>query len=397
MIKHLIKLVWNRKRANFPIALEICFSFLALFTVIVLAVNYTDNYRRPLGFSYQDVWNINVDMKQASDDYYSPEQLEAGRQIYSALKEFDEIEAVAGAHTQPFGEGGSFGRLEVEGREIEYRENEITDDFGRVMGVSLTRGRWFGKEDDGADWRPVVINQQLAQALFGDEDPIDRDIRPSNDRTRKRVVGVVSYFRHGGEFSNSENLIFNRIDIGAHLERPPRNWLIKLRPGTTRGFEETLIKRLQDVAKQWSFEAQAMTELREAEFKQKLVPIIVIGLVAFFLMIMVVLGLTGVLWQSVTRRTAEIGLRRANGATVLSIYRQILGELLIITSFGLIAGIVVVVQFPLLNIIGQFSSQVYVLSIAISLTIIYVLTIICGLYPSWLAAKVQPAEALHYE
>ena len=121
------------------------------------------------------------------------------------------------------------------------------------------------------------------------------------------------------------------------------------------------------------------------------------ALVAAFLMIMVALGLIGVLWQTVTQRTKEIGLRRAKGATKGKIYLQILGELLVITTAGLIAGVLVVVQFPLLDLLGFASGDVYATSIVVSLAAIYLLTIICGLYPSWMATKVRPAEALHYE
>jgi putative ABC transport system permease protein len=114
-------------------------------------------------------------------------------------------------------------------------------------------------------------------------------------------------------------------------------------------------------------------------------------------MLMVGLGLVGVLWQSVTQRTKEIGLRRAKGATAGDIYIQILGEIFIITSMGLIAGLLVVVQFPLLNLLGFLSGKVYIASIVVSMALIYLLTFVCGLYPSHLATKVHPAEALHYE
>ena len=63
-----------------------------------------------------------------------------------------------------------------------------------------------------------------------------------------------------------------------------------------------------------------------------------VGVVAGFLMLMVALGLTGVLWQNVTQRTREIGLRRAKGATARRIHRQILGELLVMTTLALAAG-----------------------------------------------------------
>jgi putative ABC transport system permease protein len=111
---------------------------------------------------------------------------------------------------------------------------------------------------------------------------------------------------------------------------------------------------------------------------------------------MVGLGLVGVLWQSVTQRTREIGLRRAKGATLQHVYKQILGELFVLTSIGLIIGIIVVVQFPLLDLIG-INTAVFGFGLVVSLVLIYALTLAAGLYPSWLATKVQPAEALHYE
>jgi putative ABC transport system permease protein len=397
MIKHLIKLVWNRKRANLLIALEIFISFLVLLAVIVLAVYFSDNYRRPLGFSYENVWNVQIDMKQLGDDDHTSEQAETGRQLYLALKEFDEIEAAAGAVTAPFSGTINRGGTPINGRSFEFRRNETTDDFAKVMRVNLIRGRWFGKEDDGSDWQPVVINRLSELAIFGNEDAVGKDIPGLDDQVRMRVVGVVEEFRHDSDFADPENIIFFRTNLSDPRNRPLRNLLIKLRPGTTRQFEEILVARLQAVAKDWSFQVQPLVELRESTLQLLLVPVSIATLVAAFLMIMVALGLTGVLWQNVTQRTKEIGLRRAKGATRQRIYRQILGELLIVTSFGLLAGVLVIVQFPLLNLIGFISTKVYVVSIIVSLVIIYLLTLVCGLYPSWLATKVQPAEALHYE
>ena len=103
------------------------------------------------------------------------------------------------------------------------------------------------------------------------------------------------------------------------------------------------------------------------------------------------------LWQSVITRRQEIGLRRAQGATAADIYRQILGELFIITSMGLIPGFLIVIQFPLLNLIADLKISTYFYSIVLSMLLMYSLTFLCGLYPGWLAARVRPAEALHYE
>ena len=51
MIRHLFKMIWNRKKSNFLLISEIFFSFLVLFAVLSLLVYYLNNYAKPLGFT----------------------------------------------------------------------------------------------------------------------------------------------------------------------------------------------------------------------------------------------------------------------------------------------------------------------------------------------------------
>jgi len=398
MLKHLFKLVWNRKRSSVLLIIEIFFSFIVVFAVVTLGAFYVDNYRQPLGYTYENVWNISIDMNQVSDDYWSPEQVATVNQLFLAARDFQEVEAVAGALSAPYEFGGRTSGMEIRSKNAEAQVNEVTDEFKEVMDLQLVAGRWFEKADDALNWQPIVINQKLNQELFGNEDPIGKPFAPwSSAETEIRIIGVVTDFRQGGEYASLGNYLFERRKLDNPQQRPPRNLLVKLRPGTTAEFEENLVERLQGVAKDWSFEIQPLVQKRESMMKLRLAPVIAAGVIAAFLMIMVGLGLVGVLWQNVTQRIKEIGLRRAKGATVGDIYTQILGELLVLTSFGLAIGVLIVVQFPLLDLIGFISTKVYLIGMFVSLLLIYFLTVAAGLYPSWLATRVQPAEALHYE
>jgi putative ABC transport system permease protein len=408
MIKHLCKLVWNRKRINFLVTLEIFFSFLVVFAVIVFAVYYTDNYRRPLGFDYENVWYIGVERRAGSDDKDMPQQLETSRRLLAALREFTEIESAAGVWGAPYSRGNwTSGRDDKKtGKSIYFGYNPVTDDLKDVLGLQMVSGRWFGKEDDGASYRPVVINRKLARDLFGDEDPVGKDMSDpeGKERVEQRVVGLIDDFRKNGEFAELGGYAIFRNDLTSKpgaprsiIGGPPRSLLIKVRPGTTAALEEKLLTRLQTEARDWSFRIKPLDEMRASVFQEYLVPMAAFGLVAGFLLIMVGLGLTGVLWLNVTQRTKEMGLRRAKGATRRRIYKQILGELFIVTTIGLLVGVLVVVQFPLLDLLGFASPEVYTASILVSLGLIYLLTTVCGLYPSLLATRVHPAEALHYE
>jgi putative ABC transport system permease protein len=121
------------------------------------------------------------------------------------------------------------------------------------------------------------------------------------------------------------------------------------------------------------------------------------GLIAAFLLVMVMMGLTGVLWQTVTQRTREIGLRRAKGATIPNIQHQVLGEVLVLTSLAVAAGSLVVAQVPLLDLVGAIDGRAYAAGLGLSVVCIYLLSIACAWAPSRLATSMPPAEALRYE
>jgi len=97
MIRHWMRLIWNRKRANFLIMIEIFISFLVLEVVVLIAAQYVYNYRHPLGFSIENVWTINVDPKSHDDDASRKRDRETMRQLLlTKLRVLELIQASLG-------------------------------------------------------------------------------------------------------------------------------------------------------------------------------------------------------------------------------------------------------------------------------------------------------------
>jgi putative ABC transport system permease protein len=401
MTRHLFKLVWNRKRTNALIILEIFFSFLVVFLVATLGIYFWDNYRRPLGFSYQNVWKISVDMNAADDDDNEAAivaRLKTFQRLLDEVEALEPVDAAAGAMVSPYDQGGWTSNQEIDGKQVEMEANSVTQGFAEVLGLELVAGRWFEDADEALAWNPTIIDQDLARALYGDENPIGRQLgRTEPPEKPNRIVGVVREFRKGGELSAQGNFMFQFQRLNEASWFQPRVLLVRVRPGTPAAFEEELTTLLQGVAPEWSFRIQPLTEARRSAFQELLAPLATGGIVAFFLLLMVALGLFGVLWQNLLQRTRELGLRRAAGASRAAVHRQVLWEQTLLTSFGVLLGAVVVVQVPILDLVGFIRPGVFAGGLLVAMAAIYLLSTLCALYPSAMAARVQPAEALRYE
>lgn len=400
MLRHLLQLIWKRKGRNLMLSFEILIAFMIVFAVAAFGVRSLQLYHLPLGFVADDVWS--VEMQAASDsntmfDTASYDQLKRG------LQALPEVKNLAFASAPPFAAHGMWSDVAVEGKgtRLKIELVEMTDDYPSVMGVSMVMGRSFSREDDGAASTPVIINRRLASELFGDVSPLGKEFDNSspNDKTRNmmRVIGVVSDFRKGGEFDAPHNVVFFRYKPKVTVDGL-RTILIKMAPGTPRAFEEKLQGQLKLIRNDLSYEIAPLSSLRKSAMSAQLVPMMILAVIAGFLLLMVAFGLFGVLWQNTTRRIPEIGLRRAIGASAAHIYRQIIAEQFLLSTGAMLVALVLLVQLPITGVLGEsLNGQVFLGATVLSMAAIYLISLLCSVYPGWRASRLSPTEALHYE
>jgi putative ABC transport system permease protein len=350
-----------------------------------------------LGYSYENVWRIGVDVAGCCGGLEAG-QAETFRRLLQEVESLDPVAAAAANVVVPYTQGGISGSWTIDGKQVEMEMDFVTPGFAEVMGLELVAGRWLQEGDAALAWDAFVIDRDLAQEVYGAEDPLGRQFGvPEPGERARRIVGVISDYRKGGELGASGNFMFGLMTLNAGVREVPRAFLIRVRPGTPAAFEETLVERLQGVAPEWTFSVKPMIQLREASFRFYLTPLAVGAVVAFFLLLMVGLGLIGVLWQNLIQRTREIGLRRAAGASRTAVHRQVVAEQLLLTTLGVAVGAVLVAQVPILDLVDFLSPRVFLGGLVLAAGAIYLLATLSALYPSAMASRIQPAEALHYE
>jgi putative ABC transport system permease protein len=397
MIGHLLKLAWRRRSSSALLLVELLASFVVVFVVATSVVYLGLCWRLPLGYQWRNVWSIEVDRLKTTDDTWTPEEVQGYARLLREGASIEGVEAIAGAMNAPYDNRTSSGDRPFGGHQVSMEFAEFTDGARDVLGLDLVKGRWFEPADDALPWSPVVVDEQFAREAFGEEDPIGKVFGAPPDDRDERIVGVVRDYRKGGELSIPGGFVMHRTPIGRVDVRPPQVLLVRAAPGVDVGFEERLVTRLHAIMPEWTFEPRALQDLRAESFRSRLVVLALGATIAGFLLLMVALGLIGVLWQNVTRRTREFGLRRAAGASQGDIRRQVIMEVVLTAAFALVIGAILAAQIPFLGIVPFVGAGTIAAGALIASILVLATVIAAGWYPSVLATRIRPAEALRDE
>lgn len=396
MLRHLLKLTWKRKTRNLMLSLEILLAFAIVFAVAAFAMRYWQLSRMPTGFDATDVWAVKVTPNRNSARIDAA-SYDAFRR---SLRELPEVQQVAFATAEPYSMSSMGGSWKAPGGgQVDTGMLDVSDDLDKVLGLRVIEGRWFSALDDGAAAIPVVLNRRMASAMFPGKAAVGQQFEDSDRGARVfyKVVGLVDEYRTSGELSAPDNFTFVRFVPGAG-ERAARTILLKLRPGVERSFETRLHRRLKLVNNAWTYQIAPVRDTRDTMMKTQLTPLIILGVIGAFMLLMVAFGLFGALWQNTTQRIPEIGLRRAVGARTTDIYGQIIAEQLLLSTTAIVLGLLLLVQLPLTGAFGDsLNWTVFTAAAGLSMGVIYLLSLLCSLYPGWRASRLSPSEALHYE
>jgi len=399
MLRHLITLMWNRKRANGLLILEILLAFVVLFAVSSVGVYSWRNYHAPLGFAYQNVWKMQLNPGTQPH----AEQFAALQRVLARLRSTPGVVTLSrSVDNTPFAFSNNTTEFRaIEGKDRPAAYGDVYDagpELRDVMGLRMVAGRWFDRRDEAVGRRPPIVITELTQAaLFPDGTSALGKVIQGNlgEKEEFEVVGVSGPYRAGGELSEPQPGYFLYISP-QDTARALFNLLVRVQPGSGAALEKKLNEEIRAASGGWSSNILPLPDERRTQLKVNLTPPVILGVVCIFLLVNVALGLFGVLWLNISQRRSELGVRRALGASGAAISRQVVGEILVLTTFGLGLGLLVAAQFPLLGVFNVKTS-VYLTAMALASAGLYVLATGCALYPSRLAAGIQPAVALREE
>lgn len=269
----------------------------------------------------------------------------------------------------------------------------IAGNFFKTSGIPLLRGRLFTDADNQEKApRRMMINQVLAQRLFGDEDPLGHFLHFQDYAWE--IIGVVGNIRqYQLDLDPVPQVYFpqaffpwaNAILVRTHL--PPLTLTDEIRRAVQR------VDPDQPLANLGTLEQSVALSLRP---RQSVITLL--GLFSGVALVLACIGIYGVTAYTVTQRTREMGIRIALGAVSGQVMSLVLGDGLKLVSIGLALG--------LLGSLGAgraINNQLYRVTwfdpfvlTAVICALLTAATLACWL-PARRATRVNPIEALRSE
>jgi len=345
------------------------------------------------------LFSVNLDLQG-----YKPEQAQRfERDMMDRLRAIPGVDEAAFAYPLPLDAYGGPGPVYPEGWTPRSDSEQNISGHSRVspryfetMGTQIVAGRAIDERDTASTKLVAVVNETMARRYWGSPDKaLGRRVSLSKTGNMCEIVGVA---RNGKYMSYGEaafSYIFTPISQDYF------------------GQVEVLLRSKQDIASLMPAVRAEMSKLDPAlpvfgvrtmpQFLNRTVSIYelgasLVGTFAITALLLAAVGIYGVLYFTVARRTKEIGIRMALGARYGQVLRMVLARSLLWVAAGLAIGVgLALAARPVTGRLVAGISGADPLAFAGALVIFAAIILAASIVPARRAARVDPIQALRHE
>jgi len=270
----------------------------------------------------------------------------------------------------------------------------VSPGYFDTMGIPLIRGRDITVSDDAGSAPVIVLSESAARGIFGDADPIGREVRVAFGPIQEpiQVVGLVADARLNGMrrapdaamYMSASQLGANRMWLAIRTSGDPDRLIVPISDLVQRRDPDVIFSEpvsMKTVVNQW-----------QSGFRVVVTALTLFSAVA---LILTVVGLYGVLAYNVSQRTNEIGIRLAVGASSAQLMSMVLRQGWLMVGPGVLLGLVAVCPVallirPLLFGVEPVDPPAFVVAIGLILLV----TTLAAYLPARRATRVNVVDVL---
>ncbi len=314
------------------------------------------------------------------------------------------VNSASYAWAAPLVRGGrtSGSRMKIAGVgdvQVMYETNFVGPDFFRTLLIPVVRGREFTADDRLSTAGVAVVNQQFVRRYLKDVEPIGRVLHMQAEKTTYpvQVVGVVGDIKHRALGEAPRAAIYE-----PYAQRAGAHTVVHLfvhTTGESRSLATDVRQTLEQLDASASVQVQQLWRALAPAFLPNRVAAGLLGTLGSIGLLLALLGLFAVVSYTVSRRTSEIGVRIALGATRRAVMNLVLREALVLSIIGVGLGLTAAwfTAAPLSMFLVPGLSPRDPVSFSLTAILILAVSLTAAWGPARRATRIDPVTALRSE
>ena len=395
MMRIFFKTIWNNRRRNILVFIELFMISLVMVNLTIYLVNMLSIYRIRNCYDTHNVVLVNISKKSDEDKKITEQSFQNLKKVFSS-NSF--VESVSMSNSAiPYNYNVEVDEFKHDNDHFNLSLRQVDIDYAKVMKITPISGRWFDETDLGKAVPPVIVSKEINEKYFKG-DALGKRI--TQDKNIYEIVGIVERFKRSDIESPSPFAYFFKDSVKAELNYWETSMLIRTKENKTGDMLAVAESQVYSTLNPENWTIDGLNSLENMRAQQNVMSYqsnYLTVIVALFIMINVFLGTIGILWYNTNLRIHEIGIKRALGSTGKRIKRLLITENLVIAGLALFIVILIMLQIPKLVYRGQTESGVLSWSIWISVIVMIILVLLSTWIPASIASKIHPAIALKTE
>ncbi len=323
--------------------------------------------------------------------------------LIQRLRKYPAIRSTGAVSYLPMGKGEPIGLLfEIVGRpragkflEMFANDLAVTPDYFSAIGIPLIEGRYFTEHDRANTRRVVIINRSFAKRFWPNESPVGKHLQITGDDAPAEIIGVVGDVKHLGLEGKTT---YDMYSPYLQSTTPLTTIVIKTESDPLQ-YAAAIRKEVQALNPNLPvYDVKTMERRIDESTGNRRFITFVLGIFAVIAVILAVAGVYSVMAYSVSRRTREIGVRIALGATRWRILGLVIRKAMLLTFLGAvidIASAALLTRLMARLLYGLQATDMF--TFFVTTLGLFAITFVASFVPAYRATRIDPLATLRCE